>query len=167
MKVKSALVIGCAISALSSAAAIAQDQSATPTSTQQETVEEEQEAAAPIPAAMPNYTAPGNNAIVVTARRREELLSETPVSVTALSGDDLSSKSITSLEELTQSTPGLIFGQSGASSNPRVVIRGQSRANLGDAAQPVLTYFNDLPLPYVSQIIPTYDLASVQVLKGP
>jgi len=109
----------------------------------------------------------GASDIVVTARRREEVLSRVPVSVSAFSGDTLSNRSITSLEQLTQATPGLNFGRSGGSANPQVVIRGQSRANLGDAAQPVLTYFADVPLPYVASIIPTYDLASVQVLKGP
>lgn len=154
MRLKNTLAMGCAIVAIQSSAAMAQDS-------------ETQQLAQADTRAQSEFSVPQNEAIVVTARRREELLSETPVSITALSGDDLSQKSITSLEELTQSTPGLIFGQSGGSSNPQVVIRGQSRANLGDAAQPVLTYFNDVPLPYVSQIIPTYDLASVQVLKGP
>lgn len=105
--------------------------------------------------------------IVVTARRREEALSRVPVAITAFDNSMLENRSITSLEQLTQATPGLNFGRSGGSANPQVVIRGQSRANLGDAAQPVLTYFADVPLPYVASIIPTYDLASVQVLKGP
>lgn len=105
--------------------------------------------------------------IVVSARRRDEALSRVPVSVSAFDSNALEKRSITSLEQLTQATPGLNFGRSGGSANPQVVIRGQSRANLGDAAQPVVTYFADVPLPYVASIIPTYDLASVQVLKGP
>ncbi|RYY29114.1 MAG: TonB-dependent receptor [Sphingomonadales bacterium] len=109
----------------------------------------------------------GTPEIVVTARRREEALSRVPVAITALDGEMLANRSITSLDQLTQAAPGLNFGRSGGSANPQVVIRGQSRSNLGDAAQPVLTYFADVPLPYVASIIPTYDLSSVQVLKGP
>jgi iron complex outermembrane receptor protein len=105
--------------------------------------------------------------IVVTARRRQESLSRVPVAVTAFDGDMLENRSITSIEQLTQATPGLTYGRSGGSANPQIVIRSQSRSNIGDAAQPVLTYFADVPLPYVASTIPTYDLSSVQVLKGP
>lgn len=108
-----------------------------------------------------------NGEIVVTARRREEALSRVPVAVTAFGSDQLENRSITSIEQLTQATPGLTYGRSGGSANPQIVIRSQSRSNIGDAAQPVLTYFADVPLPYVASVIPTYDLASVQVLKGP
>ena len=122
----------------------------------------------PTPQAVEQSAQPmGASDIVVTARRREEVLSRVPVSVSAFSGDTLANRSITSIEQLTQATPGLNFGRAGGSGNPQVVIRGQSRSNIGDAAQPVLTYFADVPLPYVGSIIPTYDLASVQVLKGP
>lgn len=105
--------------------------------------------------------------IVVTARRREEALSRVPVAVTAFDGSMLDDRSITSIDQLTQATPGLTYGRSGGSANPQIVIRAQSRANIGDAAQPVLTYFADVPLPYVASVIPTYDLSSIQVLKGP
>ncbi|WP_081659786.1 TonB-dependent receptor [Sphingobium baderi] len=105
--------------------------------------------------------------IVVTARRKEEALSRVPIAVSAFSSETLAKKSITSMDQLTQSTPGLIFGKSGGTTNPQIVIRGQTRANVGDAAQPVLTYFADVPLPYFASILPVYDLASVQVLKGP
>jgi iron complex outermembrane receptor protein len=109
----------------------------------------------------------GQAEIVVTARRREEALSRVPVAISAFDGDLLERRSITSIDQLTQATPGLTYGRSGGSANPQIVIRSQSRSNIGDAAQPVLTYFADVPLPYVASVIPTYDLASIQVLKGP
>ncbi len=164
---KRALLISCALNAACSAPSIAQvvGQDAAG-ATQDESPAAQNAQDVPVQAqAGPVQSGPTE--IVVTARRREEALSRTPVSVTALSSDMLAQRSISSLDELAQAAPGLNFGQSGGSSNPQVVIRGQSRANLGDAAQPVLTYFSDVPLPYVSQIIPTYDLASIQVLKGP
>jgi len=109
----------------------------------------------------------GEAEIVVTARRREEALSRVPVAVTAFDSTMLAERSITSIDQLTQATPGLTYGRSGGSANPQIVIRSQSRANIGDAAQPVLTYFADVPLPYIASVIPTYDLSSIQVLKGP
>jgi iron complex outermembrane receptor protein len=105
--------------------------------------------------------------IVVTARRREENAQSVPISVSALSGDALAERSITTMDQLTYSTPGLTYGRAGNSSNPQIIIRGQSRANLGDAPQPVLTYFADVPMQTDGSIAPTFDLASVQVLKGP
>lgn len=111
--------------------------------------------------------ASGYQEIVVTARRREEAASRVPVSVSAFNSSLLQNRSITSIDQLTQATPGLTFGRSGGSANPQIVIRSQSRSNIGDAAQPVLTYFADVPLPYVASILPTYDISSIQVLKGP
>ncbi|MBA3054109.1 MAG: hypothetical protein FP826_04065 [Sphingomonadales bacterium] len=105
--------------------------------------------------------------IVVTARRRQESAQSVPVSVTAFSAEKLAERSVTQMDQLTYSTPGLTYGRAGGTNNPQIVIRGQSRANIGDAPQPVLTYIDDVPLPADGSIVPTYDLASVQVLKGP
>jgi iron complex outermembrane receptor protein len=155
------MLLTCAPMAVSAGSAFAADDAA------QKSAPQPTAAHAAPHAAEQSSDAIGANDIIVTARRREEVLSRVPVSVSAFSGDTLANRSITSLEQLTQATPGLNFGRSGGSANPQIVIRGQSRANLGDAAQPVLTYFADVPLPYVASIIPTYDLASAQVLKGP
>jgi len=105
--------------------------------------------------------------IIVTARRREEALSRVPITVSALSNESLREKSIRSLDQLQQSVPGLTISSAGGSSNPTINIRGQDRPNLGEAAPPVVTYFADVPMNYIASIVPTYDLASVQVLKGP
>lgn len=156
------LLLSCAPLSLSAGSAFAADDTTQPAPAQSAS----SQAGNSHQAARPQQEI-GAAEIVVTARRREEALSRVPVAVSAFSGDMLANRSISSIEQLTQATPGLVFGRSGGSGNPQVVIRGQSRSNLGDAAQPVLTYFADVPLPYVSSIIPTYDLASVQVLKGP
>jgi iron complex outermembrane recepter protein len=166
---KRALLTASAIAALISTPSFAADEpvagepvtsAASPTQTAGQT------AADPgTPAAQDDTGAPAE--IVVTARRREEALSRVPVAVTAFDSSMLAERSITSIDQLTQATPGLTYGRSGGSANPQIVIRAQSRSNIGDAAQPVLTYFADVPLPYVASVIPTYDLSSVQVLKGP
>jgi iron complex outermembrane recepter protein len=56
---------------------------------------------------------------------------------------------------------------SGTVANPFVVLRGQSKAVTGTGAPGVLSYFNDVPLPNYGSLIQTYDMANIQVLKGP
>src|SRR3546814_14940386 len=45
--------------------------------------------------------------------------------------------------------------------------RGQRRSFIGEGAPAVLIYFNEVPLPPLGSLIPTYDVSSIQVLKGP
>jgi len=166
-----ALLTASALAALMTAPAFAADDASAPAPVAEEVTAASATAAqsdsavqdAPVAQSQPGL----QPEIVVTARRREEALSRVPVAVTAFDGSMLAERSITSIDQLTQATPGLTYGRSGGSANPQIVIRAQSRANIGDAAQPVLTYFADVPLPYVASVIPTYDLSSIQVLKGP
>src|SRR3546814_4352968 len=57
----------------------------------------------------------------------------------------------------------------GSSSSVNTVfqIRGQSKAQAGNSAPAVISYFADVPSPNLASGIATYDLDSVQVLKGP
>jgi iron complex outermembrane receptor protein len=105
--------------------------------------------------------------IVVTARRREETLQTVPVSVTAFSTQGLETRGITELRDLTVSTPGLIFTSSGSAQNTNITLRAQTKAVVGVGLPSVITYLNDVPLPSYGSSIPTFDLGSVQVLKGP
>src|SRR3546814_16477918 len=45
-------------------------------------------------------------------------------------------------------------------------LRGQTKG-YGPGLPAVLTYLNEVPLPAYSSLIPTFDISSVQVLKGP
>src|SRR3546814_2543204 len=45
-------------------------------------------------------------------------------------------------------------------------LRGQTKG-YGPGLPAVLTYLNEVPLPDYSSLIPTFDISSVQVLKGP
>src|SRR3546814_600112 len=105
--------------------------------------------------------------IVVTARRQSESLQRTPVSVTAFTGADLYKRSITRASDLQAVTPGLQIGYSAFRTNPTIALRGQRRSSIGEGAPAVLIYFNEVPLPPLGSLIPTYDVSSIQVLKGP
>jgi iron complex outermembrane recepter protein len=107
--------------------------------------------------------------IIVTARRREEVLKDVPISVTALSGDALDKVGVADVQALQYQTPSLSI-TTGASQ--RNVVSFAMRGQRAQESQlftdpPVGTYFAEVvqPRPYgFGNAI--YDLQSVQVLKG-
>lgn len=105
--------------------------------------------------------------VTVTARRREENAQDIPVSVTAVSSEDLYRESVSEIDDLTSSIPGVNFTASGGANNTVFSIRGRSRGVFGNALPAVTAYVNEVPLSTWGGNIPTYDMASVQVLKGP
>ncbi|WP_116969666.1 TonB-dependent receptor [Blastomonas sp. UPD001] len=111
--------------------------------------------------------------IIVSARRREESLQETPVAVTVFSGEALEDRQITQTQDLERFTPSLQFkpaGQlSGNSAAAVVFIRGVGQVDPTAAVDPgVGVYIDDV---YVGRsvggTIELGDIASVQVLRGP
>lgn len=104
--------------------------------------------------------------IVVTARRRSEDASKTPIAVTALGAEQLRAVNVAKVTDLTSVVPGVNLFTVGGSQNVVFSIRGMSRGTLGFQQPAVTSYINDAPLPSVGSNISTYDLQSVQVLKG-
>lgn len=105
--------------------------------------------------------------IVVTAQKRSQNVQDTPISVTAVSGDTLTSQGITSVAELNRVDPALQIGQ--ATGTVTTFIRG--------IGNPVTTAGNEASVPvyiddvyFIRAAAPFFDLASidrVEVLKGP
>lgn len=112
-------------------------------------------------------TSASTDEIVVTARRTSEKIQSTPVSVTAFNGDTLRSANIQNTADLMMKTPGVFLSGSGGRENSVFQIRGQSKALSGSNAPAVVSYFADVPQPTFGSGVSTYDMASVQVLKGP
>ena len=102
-----------ALAGLTAAPALAQD--ATETTAQVENQEE------PV-------TSQGD--IIVTATRRSELLSEVPIAVTALSGEQLSNSGVTDIRALNQLAPSLIV--SGATSEVNFTARIRGVGTVGE-----------------------------------
>jgi iron complex outermembrane receptor protein len=117
--------------------------------------------------AAPQVSEDPGEQIVVTARRREESAQTVPVSVSAFNSEMLREKAVMSTQDLTYTTPGLNVAPQTSRDTPSIVIRGQRRATAGAAAPSVVTYFADVPLPNEGSIVPTFDVGSIQVLKGP
>lgn len=133
-------------------------------------VQETTAGTAPTPAAAGSATAAtdsGLEEIVVTARRRAENIQTVPVAVTAVTPQSLVQNNIQTTIDLQRIVPGVVFSGAGTEANTILTIRGQGKDNIGPGLPSVVSYFNEVPLPGFGSSVPTYDIASVQVLKGP
>lgn len=106
--------------------------------------------------------------IVVTANKREENLNRVGLSVTALSGDVLADRRITSVQDIAAAVPGLKFAESGTST-PIYTLRGVGFNEESLGVYPsVSVYIDEVPLPFpVLTLHAAYDLQRVEALKGP
>ena len=132
---------------------------------------------APVPGATPTQTPersvePGGTVqdVVITARRVEERLQDVPVAVTAISSEKLEARAINGMEALRYSAPSLqISPTSFGNAVPGYTIRSQHvQEDLITQDPAVGIYFAEqvqLRPHGTNQVL--YDLASVEVLKGP
>jgi len=105
--------------------------------------------------------------IVVTAQRREERLSEVPISITAYSAETLDKTGVVDSRGLTQITPGLNFQSVGSSAQPVIRGIGSSGASVGDSSN-VATYVDGVYQPFqAANFLNFVDLERIEVLKGP
>jgi iron complex outermembrane receptor protein len=105
--------------------------------------------------------------IVVTALRRNDKLSQTPIAASVLSGTDLANKGVVNVDALQFAMPSVVvnnFGQ-GLEFNVRGI--GKAEHNT-QTTTGVITYRDGVPtFPGYFQEEPYYDIANVQVLRGP
>ncbi len=113
-------------------------------------------------------TISGFDEIIVTAQKRSERLSDVPMSITAVGGDQLLQRGITSTEALTKLVPGFTF-QVSDYGTPIYSIRGIGFLDLALGAVPAVTaYVDEVPLPFsIMTRGVTMDLERVEILKGP
>lgn len=105
--------------------------------------------------------------IVVTAQRREELLSRVPLSVSALSADTLQTRVVTREQDLAALVPGLVVKSGQNQNQVSFTLRGQTLDPFSGASPAVLTYLNEVPFAGGNSSTAFFDFSSVQVLKGP
>ena len=108
--------------------------------------------------------------IVVTARKRAELLEETPISVTALGENALRESNVTRLNQITELVPNLQFdSDGGTSSTARVYIRGIGINDTIMTNQPGVGIYVDGVYMARSQgsVLDVVDVAQLEVLRGP
>ncbi|GLV28517.1 TonB-dependent receptor [Sphingobium sp. TomTYG75] len=105
--------------------------------------------------------------IVVTAQKRAQNVQDTPLSVTAVSGDQLTSVGITTVQELNRVDPALQIGQAAGTATTFIRGIGNPVATAGNEAS-VPVYIDDVY--FIRAAVPFFDLTSVErveVLKGP
>ena len=106
--------------------------------------------------------------VVVTAERRSEALSRVPAAVTALSADALSQGVITKERDLQEAVPGLTVKVGLTGDEADYAIRGQTLDAYSGSPPGVVVYLNEIAMsPNTEGPSDFFDLASVQVLKGP
>ena len=106
--------------------------------------------------------------VVVTATRHEEALSKVPISVTALTQDDMDMRGIKDFQDIARFTPGVSIDNSGTNA---ISIRGiSSSAGAGTTG----IYLDDTPIQMRNvgfnpdDTLPkTFDLERVEILRGP
>jgi outer membrane receptor protein involved in Fe transport len=114
----------------------------------------------------------GLGEIVVTAEKRASTVQSTPMSIAAVSGDDLQARGVPSLAALAQGTPGVSLKSEGPSQT-EIEMRGMTSS--GGNSATVGFYLDDVPLagPASAQnghvvIDPDlYDLNRIEILRGP
>lgn len=129
--------------------------------------------AEPAPVAQaPTEAAPGEGEIVVTALRRNTRIQDTPIAISATTGEALQASGITSFTELSRTAPSLRIVDGGPGSR-RVLIRG-----ITSAGEPTVgVYYDETP---VSGSVGTtsdsggstpdfrlFDVERAEVLRGP
>ncbi|QFT77495.1 MULTISPECIES: TonB-dependent receptor [unclassified Erythrobacter] len=108
----------------------------------------------------------GLGEIVVTARKRDETLTNAPVAVTAIGGAELESQGVTGLEQLSARVPGLQVGRAAQTSN--VFIRGVGSGINKGFEQSVGMYVDGIYQPRSRQFTQSlFDLQQAEVLRGP
>lgn len=111
--------------------------------------------------------------IIVTARRREENLQDTPLSIAAYTGEALQRRQIFTTTDLDQITPNLQFAAiaplSGNNSAAQVFIRGIGQTDATAGVDPgVGIYIDEVYMgSAVGGAMNFRDIAGVQVLRGP
>lgn len=112
--------------------------------------------------------------VTVTAQKREERLQDVPMSLTALSGDELTRTQAFRFEDYVGSVPGLSLINYGALGS-QLVIRGVTSGETAVNSS-VATYIDETPYTaegpfagsyFIAPNLDTFDMQRIEVLRGP
>lgn len=127
----------------------------------------------PAPAALAETPEATLEEVLVTARKREELLQDTPISITAFSQEDIEIRKLNDISQLAEFTPNLEFDFtapiSGSTNNASVFIRGVGQTDYVPNKDPgVGIYLDGIYLARtVGSVLNLLDVERVEVLRGP
>ena len=114
----------------------------------------------------------GLTEVVVTAQRFNSTIQNTPISLSAITGDQLDAAGITSVEEFAREVPGLSIRSAGPG---QTEYEARGLASSGGSSPTVGFYLDDVPLtpPATAQIGKVvidpnlYDIDRIELLRGP
>jgi len=111
--------------------------------------------------------------VLVTARRREERLVDTPIAVTAISDVDIDRRNLKDLAGIAKLVPNMAFdlgtGSTGSANNAQIFIRGIGQQDFLFTSDPgVGLYIDGVYFPRGTGVVmDMVDLEQIEVLRGP
>ncbi len=109
--------------------------------------------------------------VVVTARFREESLQQTPLAISAITGETLSNNGATNVIDIADWAPNVVIDQLGSGWGPTLAasVRGLGYGDFKATSEPTVTiYIDDVVLGRpTGAILDLLDLERVEVLRGP
>jgi iron complex outermembrane recepter protein len=111
--------------------------------------------------------------IVVTARKREEGLQDTPIAISAFSAAAIEARGVTRVDQIADFTPNLVFRNetpfNGSSSNAVVYIRGVGQKDHVATSEPGVGIYVDgvYMARSVGAVMDLVDIERIEVLRGP
>jgi iron complex outermembrane recepter protein len=111
--------------------------------------------------------------VVVTARKREESVQDTPIAVSAFTGASLDARGIESIDSLDNITPNMEFRNvntnGGGGSNASIYIRGVGQTDFVPSADPGVGVYVDgvYVARSIGAVLDLIDVDRVEVLRGP
>lgn len=107
--------------------------------------------------------------VIVTARRREEGLQSVPVTVTALSGEEMEQFAIHDITAASERVPGVMMFQGGSGQGGAIYVRGIGSYADAGAFEPSAALNFDGVVVSTARLLANgaFDLDSFEVLKGP
>ena len=108
--------------------------------------------------------------VVVTATKRAENIQDVPISVTAISGDQLDNLGVTDIQGVARRTPGLQFGNFSDLKLATTAIRGVNAIDATSAGKdPAVAYYLDEVFLGIGAgaAVDFFDIERVEVLRGP
>ncbi|MFT5329341.1 MAG: iron complex outermembrane receptor protein [Parasphingorhabdus sp.] len=111
----------------------------------------------------------GVQTIVVTARRREESVQSIPVSVQAITAEEIQQRDLTSLEKIAAATPNFTIARASNGAGAQLTLRGIGSSATSIGIEQSVAIVVDSVYYGQGRIINEgfFDLARVEVLKGP
>lgn len=108
----------------------------------------------------------GNEDIVVQARRRDETVQDVPLSIQAVTGQQLQKLEIRQFEDVSKVVPGLVLQKSGTLTSAS--LRGINFDNRASGSSTSVEFYrNDAVITSQALFQAVYDIGQVEVLRGP